>query len=86
MAYVCQIWYLVTRLYISQNKGIYGPPLKTFTIDIVELTEKLKEIKINIRTWGCGTSRFRVMELWRGVTHFYFLQDKYFLKNLYTIL
>ena len=29
----------------------------------MELIEKMEEIKKNIRTWGCGTSRFRVMAL-----------------------
>ena len=56
---------------------------------VVELIEKVEEIKKNIKTWGCGTLRFRVMALSRGwgeVTNFYFLQDKYFVKNFYTIL
>ena len=26
-------------------------------------SEKMEEIKKNIRTWGCGASRFRVMAL-----------------------
>ena len=85
MSHECQTWYLVTRLYIWQNQDFFGLPLKTFPLEIVELIEKLKKFKKNVRTWGCGNSRFRNMALWRGVTHFYFLQDKYFAKNFYTI-
>ena len=53
---------LVTRLYIKRNKDFFESPLKTFPLEItilavVELIEKLEEIKKNIRTWGCGTSR-----------------------------
>ena len=47
-----------------------GSPLKTFPLEItilavVEPIEKVEEIKKNIRTWGCGTSLFRVMALSR---------------------
>ena len=31
-----------------------------------ELIEKVEEIKKNIRTWGCGASRFGVMALSKG--------------------
>ena len=82
----CQIWYLVTRRYIQKNKDFFGSPLKYLSLEIVELIEKVKEIKKNIRTLGWGTSRFRVMTLSREVTNFYFLQDQYFVKNFYTIL
>ena len=82
MAHECQIWYLVMRLYIWRNKDIFGSPLKTFALKIVELMEKPEEINKNIRTYGCGTSRFRLMALWRGVTHLYSLRDKYFVKKL----
>ena len=51
---------LVTRLYITRNKDFFESPLKTFPLEItilavVELIEKLEEIKKNIRTWVCGT-------------------------------
>ena len=82
----CRIWYLLARLYIKRNKDFFGSTLKTFPLEIVEVIEKLEEIKKNIRTWDCGNSRFRVMALWREVTHFYFLQNKYFVENFYTIL
>ena len=49
-------------LYIT-NKDFIRLPLKNFPLEIVELIEKLEKIKKNIRTWGCGTSRFRVMAL-----------------------
>ena len=45
------------------NEDFFGSPLKTFALEIVELTEKLEEIKKNIRTWGCRNSRFRIMAL-----------------------
>ena len=32
----------------------------------MELIEKVEESKNNIKTWGCGASRFRVMALGRG--------------------
>ena len=55
----------------------FGSPLKTFPLEItilaaVELIEKMEEIKKNIRTWGCGASRFQVMALRRGVQKFPF--------------
>ena len=48
----------------------FGSPLKTFPLEItilatVKLIEKVEEIKKNIRTWGCRTSCFWVMALWR---------------------
>ena len=51
------------QAYIQRNKEFIGSPLKTFPLEIVELIEKLEKIKKNIRTWGYGTSRFRVMVL-----------------------
>ena len=62
--------------------GFYWVAFKTFSSWIVELIEKLEKIKKNVRTWGWETACFRVMVLWRGVTHFCFLLDKYFAKKL----
>ena len=101
MAYECQIWWKkpfyskrkktqslhgpwVVNLILSY--GFYWVAFKTFSSWIVELIEKLEKIKKNVRTWGWETACFRVMVLWRGVTHFCFLLDKYFAKNFYTIL
>ena len=56
----------------------------------------MEEIKENITTWVCGTSRFGVD--WHfegrgwgwggggGFTNFYSLQDKHFVKDFYSIL
>ena len=60
-----------------RNKDFFGSSLKTFPLEITilaiaELIERVEEIKKNIRTWGCGTSRFRVKALWRRITNFYF--------------
>ena len=35
---------------------------------MVELIEKLEKIKKNIRTWGCGTSRFQLWHFKEGHT------------------
>ena len=45
----------------------FGSPLKTFPLVItilaaIELIEKMEEIKKNIRTWDCGTSRYRALK------------------------
>ena len=50
----------------------FGSHLKTFPLEItilaaVKLIVKKEEIKKNIRTWGCRTSCFWVMALWRRV-------------------
>ena len=56
-------------LYIYNEIWIFfGSPLKTFPLEItilaaVELIVKMKQIKKNTRTLGCGTSRFRVIAL-----------------------
>ena len=51
------------NLIYNEIRKFFGSPIKTFPYEIVELIEKLEEIKKNIRTWGCGTSRFQVMVL-----------------------
>ena len=45
----------------------FGSPLKTFPLVIIilaaiELIEKMEEIKKNIRTWDCGTSRYGALK------------------------
>ena len=55
----------------AKSDTFFGSLLKTFRykitiLAIVELVDKVEEIKKNIRTWGCGTSRFPAMELSRG--------------------
>ena len=56
-------------LYIKiRNKNFFGLSLKTFPLEmailaVAELIEKVEEIEKNIRTWGCGTSRFPVKVL-----------------------
>ena len=45
----------------------FGSPLKTFPLVIIilaaiELIEKMEEIKKNIRTWDCGTSRYGALQ------------------------
>ena len=72
-------------------KDLFGSPLKSFHLEITilavaELIEEVEEIKKNMRTCGCGTSRFQVIALWRGVTNLYFLQDKYLVRNFYFTL
>ena len=47
----------------NEIRIFFGSPLKTFPLEVVELIEKLEEIKKNIKTWGCEASRFRVMAL-----------------------
>ena len=81
MAHECQIWYLVARLYIKRNKDFFGSPLKTFLLEIVEVIEKLEEIKKNIRTWDCGNMRHN-SALWREVTHFFFSAEQIFCGKL----
>ena len=79
---------LVTRLYIKRNKDFFESPLKTFPLEItilavVELIEKLEEIKKNIRTWVCGTW---VMALLKGGHKFLFSTGEIFCqKRLYHI-
>ena len=70
-----QIFWIASNNFSSSDHYISG-----------RLIEKVEEIKKNIKTWVCGTSRFQVMSLGKGVTNFYFLLDKYFVKNSYTIL
>ena len=55
----------------NEIKSFFGSPLKIFPLEItilavVELIEKVEKIKKNIRTWGCGTLRCRVMVLSTG--------------------
>ena len=47
----------------NELRIFFGSPLKAFPLKIMELIEKLEEIKKNIKTWGCGTSLFQVMAL-----------------------
>ena len=56
-------------LYITKY-GFFWIASKNFSswdhyISGEELIEKVEEIEKNIRTWGCGTSHFRDMALWR---------------------
>ena len=51
-----------------RNKDFFGSPPKAFPLEITilavaELVQRVEEIKKNIRTWACGTSRFRVKAL-----------------------
>ena len=73
-------------LYITKY-GFFWIASKTFPLEItilsvVELIEKVEEIKKNIRTWGCGNSRFQVMALWRGVHKFLFSTGQIFCQKL----
>ena len=86
MVHKCYIWYLLTGPYISRSKDFFVLSLKTSqlqitTLVVAKLIDKMEEINKNIRTWGCGTSHFKA-----GLTNFYFLQEKYFLKKIFPIL
>ena len=59
----------------------FGSFVKTFPLEIVELIE---EITKNIRTWGCGTSLFRVMK--RGHTFLFSTGQIFCQKLLYHIV
>ena len=48
----------------------------------VRLIEKVEEIKKNIKTWGCGTLRFRVMTLGKRGHKFLFSTGQIFFKKL----
>ena len=55
----------------NETRIFFGSSLKIFPLEITilvvgELIEKVEEIKKNIRTWGCGASRFGVMALSKG--------------------
>ena len=47
----------------------------------VRLREKVEEIKKNIKTWGCGTLRFRVMALGKRGHKFLFPTGQIFFKK-----
>ena len=40
------------------------------------MIEKVEEIKKNIKTWGCGTSRFQVMALGKRGHKFLFSRNR----------
>ena len=87
MAHECQIWYLVTRLYILWNEDFFGSPLKTFPLEIVELVEKLediKQIKINMGLWNLTFPSYGTLK--RGHTFLFSTRQIFCQKILYHVV
>ena len=57
----CQAFYITEQGFIWIVSKIFH--LEITILVVAELIEKVEEINKNIRTWGCGTSRFRVTAL-----------------------